>query len=127
MNHFIEIDGKKYPLKYGYGAIALMGKYWNLDGYEAVINKLANIFPEGQEIQMKFDVLEVIGDLIQAGIANADGDNVKHEDIVDAVMADPSILVNVFENFRSKLPQGKPVETKKKVIPKRQPQTNKNP
>lgn len=119
MKDFIVIDGIKYPLKYGYGAISLLGKYWDLDGYEAVINKLATVIPEGEEIQLKFNVLEVIGDLIHAGIANASGDGVAHADIVDAVMADPSILTSVFESFRSKLPQGKPVDTKKKMIPKK--------
>ncbi len=126
MKDFIEIDGKKYPLKYGYGAIALLGEKWDLDGYEAVIDKLVKLFPDGKEIQLKFTVLEAIGDLVLAGVINAGG-NVAKEDIITQVLATPAILSDVFALFMSKLPKANPVETKKKAIPKKQLPKKANP
>lgn len=118
MSDFVEINGEKYPLKYGYGSIVLLGEKWGLPGYEEVLSKLASVFPEGGEIKMKFDILEVIGDLILAGITNGGGD-VSKADIVDSVIENPEILVRVFEAFRSKLPQEKPGGAKKKTLPRR--------
>ena len=71
----IKIEGKTYPLKFGYGAIKQLGLLWDVE--------LGEVFPKfdaafkGMQNNLKYEHVDVIGELVLAGILNAN----KHVEI----------------------------------------------
>jgi hypothetical protein len=117
----IHIDDKTYPIRFGYGAIRLLGEAWNLKGYAQVIEKVGGLVPQDGETadMLHFDTLESLAEVIHAGIANAgdydQGLDIDRKNIIDAFFEDMDILVKVFELFMASMPQQKrPVEPPKK-------------
>lgn len=117
----INIDGKKYPVKYGYGAIRLLGDMWGLKGYAEVVEKVGGLVPEGDDtaVMLKFENLELLADVILAGISNAENwdrhNEIERDTVINAFFDDMDMLKDVFELFMASMPRAKePVEPPKK-------------
>lgn len=125
----IEVNGVSYPIKFGYGAIRLLGGQWNMKGFQPVVNKVAGLIPEGEDIDLSFEMLDTIGDLIWAGIINAakegEAENVLREDVVDAFFNDLGGIKEIFELFMVSMPKAKDLEGGKPKAPIRQKRSKK--
>jgi hypothetical protein len=71
MGTTIEIQGKKYPLKYGYGAFRLLGETWECPSVQKVAKKFQEIFPAAGIEDVSFEQANALGELALAGIQNA--------------------------------------------------------
>ena len=98
----IELNGTKYPMKFGYGAVRILGDKWNLTGPAKVFDKFSQLEPES------FDQFEFLAGLICAGITNAGEEAPDLFDVVDEVMANPHLIEGVMQEFQKRLPQGNP-------------------
>lgn len=121
----INIAGKNYPLKFGYGAFRTLGLYWKQKGIQGVIKVFEATFKDMGE-DPDFDALEKISDLVNAGISNAGGDHINSDDVLDELVFNDSgklqLVVNAFmrsipgvENGKKKVSQkkrSKPVKKK---------------
>lgn len=121
----IKVNGVPYPVKFGYGAIRLLGSIWKLNGFVEVVEKVGSLVPsgKGKNFDLSFENLDCIGDIIWAGITNASNNevDVQREEAVDAFFQDMESLATVFELFMESMPsQKEPVEPpKKKRTPKK--------
>lgn len=117
----IKIGENFYQVKYGYGALKLLGSMWKLPGFTEVAEKVAGLIPKDGDTAeiLKFENLDLMADIIWAGISNADTDGkvdyIDSDVIVDAIFQDMEILKDVFELFMASMPKAKqPVEPPKK-------------
>ena len=108
MDRAIEINGTKYPLKFGIGAYRLLGRVWKLDGVQGVMNKIQSPFEEGKEAG-SFEQFDVIGYLTWAAISNAGVEEGPDVDaIIDDMMFAPEKMEAVMTAFSENIPQQKP-------------------
>ena len=98
----IELNGTSYPMKFGYGAVRILGDQWNLKGPGQVFERFGQLEPES------FDQFEALAALICAGITNAGETAPDLYSMVDMVMANPHLMEGVMAEFQKSLPQGNP-------------------
>jgi len=114
----IKVNNVSYPVKFGYGAIRLLGGIWGMNGFVPVVEKVGGMIPEGKDFELSFDNLDTIGDIIWAGIVNAakedETDAIDRTDTVDAFFADMSSIAQIFELFMQSMPKGNQKEGKPK-------------
>ncbi|MEO0573209.1 MAG: hypothetical protein AAF039_15995 [Bacteroidota bacterium] len=107
----ITINGIDYPVKFGYGAIRLLGDIWQLNGFIEVVEKVSGLIPEKGDMELSFETLDCVGDIIWAGIANAakedEAEKVSRSDAVDAFFNDVESVKQIFELFMTSMPKGK--------------------
>ena len=114
MDRAIEIQGTRYPLKFGIGAYRLLGKIWNLNGVQSVMNKIQSPFEKGKEAG-SFEQFDAIGYLTWAAISNAgveEGPDV--DTIIDDMMFAPEKMEEVMTAFSENIPQGGNPQPRKK-------------
>lgn len=70
MSNSIEIKGTKYPVKFGYGAFRILGEMWGEKGVQSVSKKFQDIF-NGSGEEISFEQTDMLGDLVIAGVENA--------------------------------------------------------
>ena len=104
----IEIEGKKYPIKFGYGAFRFLGRMWNCKGITQVIEKLGDL--DGMDKDFTFEQADMLADLVLAGVSNASdqGDDLFRDDVMDAILFDPEIMMDVMAELMRSFPQSKP-------------------
>lgn len=123
----IQVNGKPYPVKYGYGAIRMLGESWNLSGLTEVYLHVLKILavtdkdPEKVDLDtvneedlgksiLQFENLEIIKEVAFVGVQYASkGEDleVDSDDVMDSLLADMSLLSEVFQAFIKSMPQGK--------------------
>jgi hypothetical protein len=101
----IKIEGKTYPIKFGYGAFRIMGKKWGCKGINETMQKLSVL--DGMGAELTFDQEDVISDMILAGIefANPEAEVPHQNKVMDALLKDMSVLTNVTNDLVNSLPQ----------------------
>ena len=115
----ITIEGKDYPIKFGYGAFRQLGSFWDIEGIQGVIKMFEKTFSNMGD-DPKFDALEKIGDVVNAGVINAGGSYMNVDDILnELVFKDSGKLQIVLDAFMSSLPNQE--NGKKKVSQKKAP------
>lgn len=123
----ITINGKQYPIKFGYGATRLLGKYWGLPGFMDVVNTVSGIVPktEDGDPQLLFENLDKMADVVFAGISNASKQEVDidTDDIIDALFEDMEQLALVFQLFAESMPKAQETPQPKKSTGKGKPRT----
>lgn len=116
MKNTIKIEGKTYPIRFGYGAFRILGEKWNCKGIQGVAKKFQDIFPEQDTEDLEFDQAKMLGDLALAGMENAGGEDLPHGDEVvqSIVFEDSSQLSTLMNAFSDSFPQsGNPKPVKK--------------
>jgi len=115
----ITIEGEDYPIKFGYGAFRHLGVLWEQEGIQGVIKVFEKTF-SNISADPKFDALEKIGDLVNAGVINAGGESLNTDDILnDLVFQDSGKLQTVVDAFMKSIPGAE--NGKKKVSQKKAP------
>lgn len=110
-----------YPLKFGYGSIKRLGLIWGVE-FGEVFQKFNEAFTGMQE-ELKFEYVDIIGEMILAGILNADSTaDVKSDDIVNDIVFGERVdeITMVSKLFFDSMPQElkKPQQAKKKTVKK---------
>lgn len=104
---FLEINKKKYAIKFGYGAYKRLLKIYNfkkLSDLDKLFKKLN--FKANQEPTI--EQLDVIGAIVKAGIEYANKDvEIDSDECVNALFTDGSKLVEVMQAFADSQPQPK--------------------
>lgn len=116
MKNTITINGDQHPIKFGYGAVVLLGGFLKTPGYDSTVLKvngflsvLSTAEKEGQGIP--FEVTDGLAHLLLAGLLNADREvNLTMEEVAEHILQEPSCLKAVFELFMASMP--KPKENK---------------
>lgn len=111
----VTINEQAYPIQFGYGAIRLLGEKWGCAGYMQVVSKVLEILPkeeqdkDAEDVSLKmleFGSLEIMGDLVLAGIECADPSAVlEKDDVITAFMQDIGMLTVVFQKFMESMPK----------------------
>lgn len=114
----IEINGTPYPVKYGYGAIKILGRYLQTDGYDVTVKEVSALLAtlaaaEKSGGGIPFSVTDALGYLLKAGLEYADPDNdLPLDDVTEFVLQNPDTLKPVFELFSESMPKPKAPEKK---------------
>lgn len=112
----VTLNKQKYTLRFGYGALRLLGQYWEVKDLPDVMNKLASVFPESEKQAAKvsqFDRIDTVIDLLRAGIvcANANA-GFSDQDLQDFVFQKPEVVKDVIIAFMQSMPkQQKPQDS----------------
>jgi len=102
----IKIEGTVYPLKFGYGAIKRLGLMWGVEFGE--VFERFNVAFAGMEKELKFEYVDIIGEMILAGILNAnDTADVNSDDIVNDIVFGERVdeITNVAKLFFDSMPK----------------------
>ena len=108
-NNKITIEGKEYPVKFGYGASHRLGLFWGVKGILPLFQKALGVMGIGDDVKntdvdaldeiqvaeniLQFNNLELIGDIVQHGIAKGLGVAVEElpfdrEELMEALLED---------------------------------------
>jgi hypothetical protein len=114
----IEVQGTSYGMKFGYGALRMLGKNWKCDDLQEVFSRLGKLgdFSTGK---LGFEALDTIGDITLAAIAvgdNPDYDFDRNE-LVNVLMKNPDKMGEVITAFVASMPNQEPEGAKKKKAP----------
>ncbi|WP_121665239.1 hypothetical protein [Mesonia aquimarina] len=114
----IEIQGKAYPIKFGYGAFRLLGEKWNCPGMQSVINEIQAAFPQAkkdEEVEITFESGDKVADLVFSAITNADPNlDLPNKDELLNILFLGGKLSIVMDAFQKSMPsQGNPKPGKK--------------
>jgi hypothetical protein len=119
----IVINGVSYPIKFGYGALRILGRTWGCDDLQEVYSRLGRL---GDLVKgnLSFESMDVLGDITHAGITSLDNEvDITADDVVTAFIKDPDQMVMIMKEFMGSLPQQEPA--KKKKIPVKKTPTRK--
>lgn len=112
----LKINKNSYSLKFGIGCLRLLGKEWNLDSVNAVMNRLV-ILDTLNESDLSFEVLDILVDVIKCAI-KCDADNVidekDFEGLEDYLFNNVEAIKKIFEGLVESMPKQ---EKEKKPIP----------
>ena len=104
------INGKSYPIKFGYKALKEEAKLRGFKGTSALLNKIAKSFSEPEKIS--FDDEKFLGQLVLCGIKAAGAvkkDLPDIDDVLDAVLMNPQGMETFARAFYKNMPkQGNP-------------------
>ena len=115
----VTIDGISYPIKFGYGAFKRLGLLWDQEGTQGVVGVIKDSLGS-MGADPKFEALEKLADLVNAGIDNAGGDHIDKDDILnELVFRDANKLHTVVNAFLQSMPNQE--NGKKKVSQKKAP------
>ena len=115
----ITIEGKDYPIKFGYGAFKRLGLLWEQEGTQGVVGVIKDSLGD-MGTDPKFEALEKLADLVNAGIDNAGGGVIDKDDILnELVFKDVEKLHTVVNAFLESMPNQD--KGKKKVSQKKAP------
>ncbi len=108
--HIIELNGEKFQLKFGYGAFRILASAWDCKGIQSVAAKFQEIFPAEatEDAEISFEQADQIGDLVLAGIQNANPgaeQDLDRDEVVGLMMFDPTKLQLVITAFMESFPQ----------------------
>jgi hypothetical protein len=113
----ITIEGKDYPIKFGYGAFKRLGLLWEQEGTQGVVGVIKDSLGD-MGTDPKFEALEKLADLVNAGIDNAGGGVIDKDDILnELVFKDIDKLHTVVNAFLESMPNQD--KGKKKVSQKK--------
>lgn len=119
MGTSIEIQGKKYPLKYGYGAFRLLGEAWECPSVQKVAKKFQEIFPESGIDDVSFEQANALGELTMVGIENAGikyADLPAIDDVVNELLFMDTTKINVIMTaFTESFPKSGNAEPRSKA------------
>ena len=104
-NTVIKIEGKAYPIKFGYGAFRLMGKQWGCKGINDTMARLSTL--DGIDENLTFEQEDIIADMIIAGISCGNPDAVElpsQNQVLEAVLLHPEVLAEVTTNLMASFP-----------------------
>lgn len=106
MAQTIELQGKKYPVKFGYAAFRNLGFAWDCKGVQGVAQKFQEIFPEGGSDDVSFEQADKLGDLAIAGIEAAGNfDYPERDDVVQELLFDAEKLEKLMQAFADSFPK----------------------
>jgi hypothetical protein len=115
----ITIEGVSYPIKFGYGAFKRLGLLWEQEGTQGVVGVIKDSLGD-MGTDPKFEALEKLADLVNAGIDNAGGGVIDKDDILnELVFKDIDKLHTVVNAFLESMPNQD--NGKKKVSQKKAP------
>jgi hypothetical protein len=115
----ITIEGVSYPIKFGYGAFKRLGLLWEQEGTQGVVSVIKDSLGD-MGTDPKFEALEKLADLVNAGIDNAGGGVIDKDDILnELVFKDIDKLHTVVNAFLESMPNQD--NGKKKVSQKKAP------
>lgn len=148
----IEVQGKEYPVKFGYGVSHKLGLHWGVSGILPLFQKALGIMGLGDEAAKKtdidnldetriaesilqFDNLELIGDIVMYGTAK--GLETALEDLpferdalMDSLLEDVTNTVQLYMAFIMTMPRPKetpPVSSSAVENKGGKPQKKRNP
>lgn len=123
----ITVEGKEYPIKFGYGATVLLGELWSLPGMLDVFQKALGILGlDGEAAKntdvdkldstaiaaniLKFKNLEIMIDVVSIGVQYASPDlelPFTRNDLSDSVVMDIENSSAIFMSFINTMPRPK--------------------
>ena len=110
----IEIEGVSYPVKFGYGALKVLGRTWGKTDLQEVFSCLGKLGDLGNG-KLGFESMDMLGDITLAGILSQDPAAVLNRDqVVEMFMQQPEVMSAIMTQFAASLPNQ---ETTKKKIP----------
>ena len=125
MDHqLINVNGKDYTLKFGYGAFRVLGQIWKVNTLEATGEKIAEAFKglEGKNASFGFPQMNVLSEMIYSAIIAFDPaakNEITPDDVATEVLKKPNELSAIIELYMASIssmlaPQGKPQPQRKK-------------
>ncbi len=133
-----DISGKAYAVAFGYGATKILGESWGSPGVLQVFERAIGILgldrqPKDVDVDtldgtiladslMQFESLDILADVIKAGIAHAGNETDFEEgEVQNAIMQDVAGATQIFMAFVQTMPRPKqsPVPAQKKRSPRK--------
>ena len=120
----IKIEGKSYPIKFGYDAMEELGNYLGINSYDGTaakiqvaVTSLAKNEKEGGSLP--FETLNTIGYLVLSGITIEN--ELSKGDIVDSLLNDIDVMKPIMEEFVNSIPKPKKAAAgqQKKTTPRK--------
>ena len=111
----IVINEVSYPVKFGYGALKILGKTWGCSNLQEVFSRLGKLGDLGQG-KLSFEGMDILGHITLSGIRSQTTTvDITVDDVVEALMHAPDVMAQIMQEFAASLPNQEPA--KKKVIP----------
>jgi hypothetical protein len=109
----IKLASESYQVKFGYGAFKALALAWDLPGINSVAKKIQDGFPAGGSDEITIPQADLLGDLVMAGIINADKSLAGHLDrdelVHSLLFENPEELERIMAAFSASFPkQGNP-------------------
>jgi hypothetical protein len=117
----IVINEVSYPIKFGYGALRILGRTWGCDDLQEVFSRLGKL---GDLVNGKlgFESMDMLGDITLAGIRSQNSDvDLTADDVVNAFLYAPDQMARVMQEFTASLPKTEPAKKKKIPVKKAPP------
>ena len=122
-----EVNKQNFELKFGFGVFFLLARNWRLDSFQKVLNKIVKEFSklsgdkQGKEaVDIAFETLRILSEVIEACIVNKKENGVKigdleEGDICDAIFKNPEVMGTIFQQLIDSMPKAQtPVPGEKK-------------
>jgi len=113
----VEIKNKKYNVVFGYGALRLLSKRWEVQGLTELTERLTAVF-SGNSEDIQFAQIDAFCDIVIAGAQCGAGDaiiEVTTDDVGDLVMRSPQVMTEVMNSFMESMPVSKETPGKSKT------------
>lgn len=101
----IIVNAEKVQLEFGYGVFRRLGEKWGIETVDGVFGKF-NSFLNNEGGEMKFETINLLGDLLEAAAENA-GYSLSSDRAVDCLIKDPEKMQEVVKAFIESLPVDK--------------------
>jgi hypothetical protein len=110
MNEIIlQLGGKSFKLEFGLGLFRLLGRKWQLDGIDDVVQKIAVL--DSIDKKLTFSQLDVLEELLLAAIENGGTqEDLKGLKILDEFFKDPKALDSLKDAIINSLPKNEPLD-----------------
>ena len=117
---FIEVQGTRYGLKFGYAALRQLGVLLKLNDLQEVFSRLGKL-GELANGKLNFESLDLIGDIALASILASDSQaTLSREDLITHFLAHNDDMMQVINQFVASMPQA---ATSKQPAPKKKKTT----
>jgi hypothetical protein len=109
----IKINNTTYPIKFGYGAIRILGIYLGKPSYDETVKevqRLLSVLTDSEKAGTPppFAISDGLGFVIKSGLEFANPDDIfDNDDLCQAYLTEPEILKTVFECFMDAMPKPK--------------------
>ena len=106
----IKINATSYSVKFGYGSYRRICEFYGLTKVSG-FNDLVKRFKLEKMQDPQFDQMGFIGNLVVAGIQNANPEEelvITSDDVVDVLWQDAKLLTQVMEEFSKSIPKETP-------------------
>jgi len=104
----LDINGKAYPVLFGYGAFKLLGVRWKVSGVSQLMQTVATTFSTVDNTDFSFEQMDKLAELVFSGIQNAKlGKDLPFtlDDVAMAMLLDASKITDIIKAFVDSMPK----------------------